>query len=238
MRIGIFTDIHANLPALQKALDVFAKKHCDQIIHIGDLIGIGPYPKECMQLALSQKNSSFIMGNHDYWYAYGLPKPIPTYMSKEEVAHQKWTHQQLGDKYKKRVQKWDWSKTIKLSENCILNFRHYGLTPNGKWFKSIIKKPTAVDLDQIFEGVEATHVFYGHTHALLDMKGKRNYFNPGSAGCHNKSQVRLCILEYQNEALNLEYHSLSYDDNGLMEAFKERKVPARDFIQKVFIVRN
>ena len=55
MRIGIFTDIHANLPALQKALDVFEKKHCDQIIHIGDLVGIGPYPKECMQLHYLKK---------------------------------------------------------------------------------------------------------------------------------------------------------------------------------------
>ena len=42
-----------NLPALRKVISFFRKQGCDQIYHVGDLIGIGPHPKECMEFALS-----------------------------------------------------------------------------------------------------------------------------------------------------------------------------------------
>lgn len=87
MNIGIFQDLHANLPALKKALEVFRDHQCSRIYHVGDLIGIGPYPKEVIDMALSIPEMEFIMGNHDHWYTYGLPQPIPDYMNGEEVAH-------------------------------------------------------------------------------------------------------------------------------------------------------
>lgn len=68
MKIGIFQDIHANLPALKRSLQFFQEKGCDQIIHCGDLIAIGPYSAEVMLLARSVENLTCIMGNHDYWY--------------------------------------------------------------------------------------------------------------------------------------------------------------------------
>lgn len=46
MKIGVFTDLHANLPALKAAIAFFEEQACGRIIHVGDLIGIGPYPQE------------------------------------------------------------------------------------------------------------------------------------------------------------------------------------------------
>lgn len=45
MKIGVFQDVHANLLALETALAFFNKNDCDEVIHVGDLIGIGPFPK-------------------------------------------------------------------------------------------------------------------------------------------------------------------------------------------------
>jgi predicted phosphodiesterase len=106
MKIGIFQDIHAILPALRKAIQFFREHKCSRIYHVGDLSGIGPYPKEVFELALSIPEMQFIMGNHDHWFAFGLPSPIPEYMTDEEVEHRKWTHDQIGIENNRSVQKW------------------------------------------------------------------------------------------------------------------------------------
>ena len=46
MKLGIITDIHNNLIALNTVLEYFAQQNCDKIICCGDIIGIGPYPEE------------------------------------------------------------------------------------------------------------------------------------------------------------------------------------------------
>jgi len=45
-------------------------------------------------------------------------------------------------------------------------------------------------------------------------------------------------VEYNNSQLNLHHHFLPYDDNGLLEIYDEKQIPARDFIRKAFIVRH
>ncbi|HOY21369.1 MAG TPA: hypothetical protein PLC89_28910 [Haliscomenobacter sp.] len=62
MKIGIFQDVHANLPALKKAIEIFRINDCGKIFHVGDLIGIGPYPKECLELSLSIKEAEVRIG--------------------------------------------------------------------------------------------------------------------------------------------------------------------------------
>lgn len=41
MKIGIITDIHNNVVALEAILDVFKKNGCSEILCCGDIIGIG-----------------------------------------------------------------------------------------------------------------------------------------------------------------------------------------------------
>ena len=238
MKIGIFTDLHANLPALKKALAIFEKENCDTIVHVGDLIAIGPYPKECMDLAIRQSNMIFIMGNHDHYYSFGIPQPIPSYMSEEEVAHQKWTREQVGDAYISVVQKWEFSKNITLPNGEIINFRHYGLNENESWFGTYVKEPTYENLDKLFEEVKADTIFYGHNHFASHFEKKRKFINLGSAGCWDKPVVRLGILESRTVGFSLKKMFVPYDDKGLMEAFETRQVPARDFITKTFLTRS
>lgn len=238
MKIGIFTDLHANLPALKKALEFFQKENCDTIVHIGDLIGIGPYPKECMELVMQQTNMIFIMGNHDYWYGFGLPDPIPKYMSEEEVAHQNWTHQQIGNHYKSQVKEWKFSEDINLPNGLKINFRHYGLNDEKNWFGPFVKNPTYEAMEKIFQDVEASTIFYGHHHTANHLENSKRFINLGSAGCWDKSVVRLGILEVNEKSYFLKKLFIPYNDDGFIEAFEERKVPAREFILANFISRK
>lgn len=238
MRIGVFQDIHANLPALKKGIEVFREKQCEKIFHVGDLIGLGPHPKEVIDLSTSVLEMEFIMGNHDYWYGYGLPSPIPEYMNKEEVAHHRWTHKQIGKKYKERVKKWKFIQDLKLGNGTKITFQHYGYDAKRNWFKNHIKYPTGTDLDELFKESNSAIIFYGHNHLASDITGKRRYVNLGSAGCYTKPEVRIGILDVSEKGIALEKLSIPYDDNGLMDDYKKRNVPARAFITKVFITRT
>lgn len=238
MRIGVFTDLHANLPALKKAIEVFQSHRCDRIIHVGDLIGIGPYPAECIELALATHNMEFVMGNHDYWYAHGLPDPVPGYMHPDEEAHQRWTHAQIGTTHQPTLQNWPFSMSIVTPGMQQITFVHYALNSDKTWFRTLIKNPEDRDIKQLFQEIEGDYIFYGHQHSPHDCKGNRRLINLGSAGCYHQSTVRIAILDCNQSSVEIKKISIEYDDDGLLEEFDRRDVPAKTFIRKVFITRK
>lgn len=63
MRVLVLSDIHANLNALQAVLA--AAGTVDQVWCLGDLIGYGPDPNECIELLRAQPNLTCLLGNHD-----------------------------------------------------------------------------------------------------------------------------------------------------------------------------
>ncbi len=73
MRYAIFTDIHANLEALEAVLAkidaISDAQPVDQIWFLGDLVGYGPDPNECIRV-LRERTDIIIAGNHD-WAAVG-----------------------------------------------------------------------------------------------------------------------------------------------------------------------
>jgi predicted phosphodiesterase len=63
MRVLVISDIHANLAAFQAVLKK-ARGEYDEIFCLGDLVGYGPHPNECVELAA--RNCSLVLGgNHD-----------------------------------------------------------------------------------------------------------------------------------------------------------------------------
>jgi diadenosine tetraphosphatase ApaH/serine/threonine PP2A family protein phosphatase len=64
MIYAIISDIHANLEALQKTLEIIEKSSVDEIICLGDIVGYGASPNECVDLV--RKNcAATVLGNHD-----------------------------------------------------------------------------------------------------------------------------------------------------------------------------
>jgi predicted phosphodiesterase len=62
MLLGIISDIHSNLEALQVVLGQLGQM--EKIICLGDIVGYGPNPNECTEI-IQEKNIISIAGNHD-----------------------------------------------------------------------------------------------------------------------------------------------------------------------------
>src|SRR5262245_47045617 len=112
MRLAVITDVHGNLPALQAALAEIDRFGVDLLVHTGDAIGIGPFPRECIELLSARPATSCLMGNHDAWYAFNLLQTRPQWMNMGEWQHQQWTHEQVGDVLRPTVAAWPYRLQI------------------------------------------------------------------------------------------------------------------------------
>jgi predicted phosphodiesterase len=63
--LAIIADVHANYPALQAVIRELKKLDISQGIVLGDTVGYGPHPKECIA-TLAKSQYAVIKGNHDH----------------------------------------------------------------------------------------------------------------------------------------------------------------------------
>jgi diadenosine tetraphosphatase ApaH/serine/threonine PP2A family protein phosphatase len=102
---AILSDIHSNLEALQAVLDDISHFPVEDIYCLGDVIGYGPNPRECLDL-VRERCSVALLGNHDqavlhepegfnpvaalavYWTREKLLAPVPT----AEEAARRWAY--------------------------------------------------------------------------------------------------------------------------------------------------
>lgn len=63
MKRAIVSDIHGNLEALQAVLDDIRRQDISRIFCLGDVVGYGPNPRECVDLIMSCETC--VLGNHD-----------------------------------------------------------------------------------------------------------------------------------------------------------------------------
>lgn len=64
MRIGIFSDTHANIEALGAVMAAYESERVDYYVCIGDTVGYGASPNECCDI-IRQLARYTILGNHD-----------------------------------------------------------------------------------------------------------------------------------------------------------------------------
>ena len=65
MKYAIISDIHGNLEALEAVLSEIEGRQHDEIICLGDVVGYGPNPNECIEIIRERANVT-LAGNHDY----------------------------------------------------------------------------------------------------------------------------------------------------------------------------
>jgi predicted phosphodiesterase len=237
-RIAVLTDVHANLPALDVALREIERLGADAVYHTGDAIGIGPFPVECLDRLLARPRTNLLMGNHDAWFAFGLPDESTSGMPAEEREHQRWVHDQLDPSLKAVVATWPYASSLRV-EGVRLDFLHYPLNASGGF-----RAPTDVALpetaDALFGLRASTVVFFGHDHRAWNVHGATTrYVNPGALGCSVEPVARFALLEVkQGGAYSLTLHAEPYDPTPLYDALEQRRVPAREFIRRTFLPQD
>ena len=199
-KIGVISDIHGNLPALKAVLNLLDSVGCEEIIHTGDVVNIGPNSAECLDLLLSRPNVTCLLGNHDRDFV--LNQTQVRYKSHVPTEHKQQVFATLTEHHRQQVSRFP----VYITRDCggsKIMFCHYAFYPlpvdDEKYmFKPIAVPPTAEKFDEMFAEVDADAVFFGHKHEPCDIVGKRLYVDVGSVGCHPLSQARAVIIEYDN----------------------------------------
>ncbi|MDX2007020.1 MAG: metallophosphoesterase family protein [Meiothermus sp.] len=94
MRLGIIAEIHANLPALETALEALRKEGIAQILAVGDLVGYGPHPRQVIR-KLDREGIPCVPGAADLRVAYALPSKAREGIAEATIL---WTRDQLGSR--------------------------------------------------------------------------------------------------------------------------------------------
>ncbi len=157
MRYAVFTDVHANLEALEAVLakiDELAKAEpIDQIWFLGDLVGYGPNPNECID-TLRERTNVIIAGNHD-WAAVGkldLDDFSPAARTSAE-----WTAEQLTEEHSEFLKQLP--ERLQHAECTLVHGSPYG--PLWEYLTS------EVLAERSFEHFTSRFCFVGHTHVPI-----------------------------------------------------------------------
>jgi len=95
MRYLVFSDVHANLAALEAVLAAGEQRGAQAFLFVGDLVGYGPDPVECVRrlMELDQRRSlARVAGNHDLVVRGDA---LPEGYSEEATRTLAWTDRQL-----------------------------------------------------------------------------------------------------------------------------------------------
>ena len=98
MRVAFLSDIHANFPALCRALELAERNRADRVVCAGDIVGHGPHPTEVVRLLVEQ-NIEAILGNVDRKVLDLLksPKKLAKRLEKKAHAPAAWAALTLGE---------------------------------------------------------------------------------------------------------------------------------------------
>ncbi|MBF0431928.1 MAG: metallophosphoesterase family protein [Fibrobacteria bacterium] len=165
MIYGIFSDIHSNLIALEQVLKSMDDNNVEQKICLGDAVGYGPFPNECIEL-IQSVSSSVILGNHDS-VALGRESSYQfNFFARNAIE---WTKNELSDKSIDTMQKWPY-----LTTEEKLTFVHASPRSPADW-TYIATLDEAVDAFSYFSNRVC---FIGHTHlpVIVIMEGEQSFF--------------------------------------------------------------
>lgn len=238
MKIGIITDIHSNIKALNAVLDEFDKTKVDKIISCGDIIGIGPNPEETVQALISKKNILIsVRGNHEQYLINGLPKEVhdnKRKMSDDEIKNHRWNQNQLSNESKEFIKKLKVSNIVQV-ENKKIYIVHYPIDEKFK-YKKFMKFPNIKENENMFQDIDADIFLYGHTHTTcINNRKDKWYINCGSLGCPMKSNIANAgILTISGNEINYKQLNVEYDVNEVIEEIEKVKFPFYKEILKIF----
>lgn len=238
MKVGIISDIHGNIKALEAVLQELKNKNIEKIIVLGDLIGGAPMSEEVVQkIIVLQDKLIIVKGNREAHLIEGLPKFVHDEkfeVTQEQKDAHKYLENELSNKSKEFIQ--DLPRKIDCElEGKKIYVSHYPLDSKGK-FRKHIKKANAVECEELFSGIDADIYLYGHTHIenYHIINGKM-YINPGALGCPSKTDLApYGILNIENEKVIYEQLYAKYNVQEVIDYMKKTQFPGYKGTLKLF----
>lgn len=216
MRVCLIGDVHSNLEALNKSIEIIKAEKPDKVFFVGDLVGYGANPSECIRLA-REKFDVLIAGNHDY-VASGAQRCENFNPQAEHAVN--WTSERLSFEEKNFLA----SLPLIYEKNdiCLV---HASLPRPEEW-------RYLFDLNEVENTAKYASgrlVFVGHSHIpmILEISGEiikrkinpeqqlkkdvRYIINVGSIGQPRDGDPRICMVFYDEESNTLEFQRHEYN---------------------------
>ena len=181
-KIAVISDIHGNLEALKSVLSDIKKKKIKKIICLGDIIGKGTHPNECVSLI---KNHCFIViqGNTDKFFTDNHDMETISEIDRKRLV---WNRSILTDESVRYLHSLKYSKEFYMSGSLVRLFHASPYMIN----EVVLNLDTVDKKSKMFEGSTNTVslktadiVLYGHIHhQYLDKLYNKTLINVGSVG--------------------------------------------------------
>lgn len=220
MKIALFSDVHANLPALRAIFADLRREGCDAAFHTGDAAGIGPFPAEVLEELESFRGLRCVMGNHDAWLLKGPHAEAPPWL----VSHCRWSRSRVARGHLEIAARWPLLEEHEF-EGVKAAFVHYALSPCGGAVAAETGGAVPEDLDGLLKHHSSAIVFHGHRHNPSDTRGRVRYVNPGSLGCWHTPAARYALIRFHKGRAQVRHRTVPYDQAPLYEAFARCGMP-------------
>lgn len=207
MRLAIISDIHGNREALSRTLDDIRTRGADEIICLGDIVGYGPDPGECLSM-VRELDVPCLMGNHD---AATYDLVVRSTFSPLARTAIEWTSGRLD------------KETIEHLRGLPLVLERHGMTfvhaapVDPQEFNYIMDESDAAGH---FAGFSSPICFIGHTHhpevfcedltGRRVVRGLRAIVNVGSVGQPRDGDQRACYGLFDTSSWTFEHIRVPY----------------------------
>ena len=161
-KFAIISDIHSNLEALEAVLADIDQRKIKEIVCLGDVIGYGPNPRECLDI-IRTRCKICLMGNHDHAVMF---EPANFNLPAERACY--WTRQLLEDEKQREKRNLRWrflgSLPVRHKLGDILLVHASPRRPINEYIfpEDVFTNPQKVMAN--FERLDARLCFVGHTH--------------------------------------------------------------------------
>jgi diadenosine tetraphosphatase ApaH/serine/threonine PP2A family protein phosphatase len=232
MRYAILADIHANLAAFQAVLeDIRVNGGVDEIWCLGDIVGYGPEPREC--LALVEKHCTIcVSGNHDLG---AIGKLDLSYFNPAAAEACQWTAAQLNPVDTRYLE--DLPAEAEVGDFMLVHG-----SPSEPSLEYII---TAGIAEKNFALFNNKFCLVGHSHLPaayklegnttqsihltvgigLVMHAHRMIVNPGSVGQPRDGDPRASYAIYDSEGMMLRLYRVEYNIGAAQDKMMQAGLP-------------
>jgi putative phosphoesterase len=236
-QVAIITDIHANLPALQAALERIDGLGIERVYCGGDLVGYGPHPNEVCAL-IAERQIPTIYGNYDYAIARDLDDCGCAYITEHdrELGQQSvaWTLEHTDQASKDFMRELPFDLRFALGDRDVHLLHGSPRKVNEYLFED---KPARL-YERLAAAETADALVFGHTHKpWMNTFGGTFFVNCGSVGKPKDGDPRgaFAVLDLDDSrAVRARIERVSYDADAVAREVAAAGLPA-EYAEKLLI---